>query len=220
MSMLPLFSRFVLRTAAAIFGFSLIVALVGARRGKSAGNPLQRQDVAWVITALMIVCAIGFGSTKAKIAHALAPEPAHSPSSVASAVPASDVSYVLDGARVLSPSTEDELDRRNEKLLEDMNTAIAVVTCNYGQDDLDSYAMKWAEELGLGEYDFIVVMDISGESCQLVQGAGLYGEGWFSDGDCTDYAVKYMKKDFIRGDYDGAVLSLTEALEEWYYDNY
>ncbi len=219
MSMMPAFSPVVLLAAVAIFAISLMVALGATQRRQGSGSALQNQGVAWAITALMIVCAIGIGRAKAKTAYTPAPEPTRPPS-VAPAVPASTDSLVHDEAGVLSSSTEKELDRRNEKLLRDMDTAIAVVTCNYGRNDLDSYALDQAEELGLGEYDFIVVLDISGENYWLVQGAGLYNEGWFSDDDCTDYAVKYMKKDFIKGDYDGAVLSLTEALEEWYYDNY
>jgi len=181
---------------------------------------LKKQGVAWSVTILMIAAAMGIGNAKARTA---APTPEPPPSSAPTVPPAASAaedSYVVDEAGVLSSSTVRKLDQRNQKLLEDMNTAIAAVTCNYGRDDLYDYALERAEEMDLGQYDFIVVLDISGENYWLVQGSGLYNEGWFSDEDCADYARKYMEKDFAKGDYDGAVLSLTEALEEWYYDNY
>lgn len=177
-------------------------------------NILKKQGVAWVIAIVMIVAAVGIGRAKAPASNApLTPEPGVSqPSAV------EEQFYVYDDANVLSASTEKKLTQRNQKIYQDMDVVIAVVTCNYGGADLGSYAIDYAEYIGLGGYDFIVVLDISGENYWLVQGADLVD--WFSDQDCSDYAYEYMERDFARGDYDDAVLSLTKALEEWYYDNY
>jgi hypothetical protein len=38
----------------------------------------------------------------------------------------------------------------------------------------------------------------------------------FTDDDCSTYAYSYMEQAFARGDYDSAVLSLTQALAQWY----
>lgn len=168
-------------------------------------NILKKQGVAILIALVMIAAAIGIGWAKA-----------HSP-----ATPYPDSygeSLVYDEANVLSSSTERKLDQRNRDLLEDMDVAIAVVTVNYNSDNLGRDAITYAENIGLGGYDFIVMLDISGDNYWLVQGANLVD--WFSDQECSDYAYEYMEKYFARGDYDKAVLSLTEALEEWYYDNY
>lgn len=198
---------------------AVCVLAVGVIVATGKAGFLKKQGVAWAVTILMIAAALGIGNAKARSAPVPEPRPSSAPT-VPPGAPAGQDSYVVDEAGVLSPSTVKKLDQRNEKLLEDMNTAIAVVTCNYGRDDLYDYALDWAAEMELGRYDFIIVLDISGENYWLVQGSGLYDEGWFSDDDCSDYARKYMEKDFVKGDYDGAVLSLTEALEEWYYDNY
>lgn len=194
------------------------IVLLCVLSGKSI---LKKQGVAWALTILMIVAAIGVGRAKAGSTghNSPAPEPTRPPSA-SPAIPADQDGYVRDEAGVLSSSAIKKLDRRNEKLLDDMNTAIGVVTCRYGGSDLYDYTLDRAEELGLGEYDFIVILDVSGQQYGLLQGASLSGEGWFSDRDCVDYLDKYLKKSFDKGDYDKAVLSLTEALEEWYYDNY
>jgi len=209
--------RLMIVLAVVLVAFSILGIMAGGKAGF-----LKKQRVAWTLAILMIAASVGIGQAKASAGHNTpAPEPTGAPTVPPQPVtPAEQDSYVYDEAGVLSSSTIKTLDRRNEKLLKDMNTAIAVVTCNYGRSDLYDYALERGEEMELGQYDFIAVLDISGENYWLVQGAGLYNEGWFSDDDCSRYAQKYMEKDFARGDYDGAVLSLTEALEEWYYDNY
>ena len=200
--------------AAAILG-------VGSARG---GGFLKKQGVAWVITALMILCAIGIGRAKAPASNIPVPEPGYAVPLPAATVPpnmtpvyAAD-SYVRDDAGVLSNRTERELDERNERLLERYNVLVGVVTCNYGGDDLGGYAIQRAEEMGLGGYDFIVALDISGENYWLVQGSELVRD--FTGDDCSDYAYDYMEDYFARGMYDDAVLALTEALEAWYGNYY
>lgn len=198
------------------------VAIVVTSVVGSKGRALKKTGVAWILVIVMIAVSVGIGQAKANSAPRpeSRPDATAAPSTVQPVSPAQQDSYVYDDAGVLSSSTVKKLDKRNEKLMQDMNVVIAVVTCNYGRSDLYHYALERAEEMELGEYDFIVTLDISGENYWLVQGSGLYNEVLFSDVDCSEYAQKYMEKDFARGDYDDAVLSLTEALEEWYYDNY
>lgn len=173
-------------------------------------NILKKQGVAWVITIVMIVAAIGIGQAKT---HTTATkEPVAAPPGAAE-----EYFYVYDDAGVLSSNTKEKLSERNFELYTELDVLIGVVTCNYGGDLFD-YAMDYAERVGLGGYDFIVVLDISGENYWLLQGADLVDR--FSDDQCGEYAWEYMESDFARGDYDSAVLDLTEALEDWYYDNY
>ena len=42
----------------------------------------------------------------------------------------------------------------------------------------------------------------------------------FSDDDCQAYAWNYMEDAFARGDYDSALLDLTQQLANWYADHY
>lgn len=166
-------------------------------------NILKKQGVAWVITILVVLFSVGIGLAKAPVSYG----------------PETDTSdhelvYVYDDAQVLSVSTLVALSERNQQLLDELGVAVAVVTCNYGGSDLGSYALDYAEDIGLGSNDFIVVLDISGENYWLVQGADLVDQ--FTDDDCSNYAWDYMEDDFAVGDYDGAVISLMDALCRWY----
>lgn len=174
---------------------------------------LKKQGVAWVIAALMIVAAIGIGKAKA-------PPAVDVPGSVGPGSSPVEVEsfYVYDDAGVLSAKTEEKITCINLELYKKLDVLIAVVTTNYGREDLYDFALNYAGNIGLGGNDFIVVLDISGENYWLVQGSDLMYR--FTDEDCGDYAWNYMESDFARGDYDGAVLALTEALETWYYENF
>ena len=174
-------------------------------------NILKKQSVAWVITAVMVVAAIVIGLTKAPAAST--PEgPGGSYSDGA------DSWYVYDDADVLSASTERTLRERNRQLYESMDVVVACVTTDYGRDDLYDFAMDYAERIGLGQYDFIVVLDISGENYWLIQGSGLVE--LFTDDDCSAYAWQYMEQPFARGNWASALLNLTDALADWYADHY
>lgn len=161
---------------------------------------LKNQAVAWIITIAMIVAAIGIGYARSST---LTPEPQPN-------APGASDSYVWDDAGVLSSRTERALDERNERMLREYDVVIGVAACNYGGNDLYGYAWDLAEEMGLRDYDMIVVLDIRGDNYCLLGHPEL-----LSDEDCTNLAWNYMERDFARGDYDDAVLSLTRALEDW-----
>ena len=194
----------------------LAVAIAGAILGFASvkgGGFLKKQGVAWAITGVMVLCAIGIGYARAPMAGTREPAPAPD---YGDSYHWEGGQFLLDNADVLSDRTLRELDQRNERLWNNYNVTIGVVTCNYGRDDLDQYAMKRAEEMGLGGYDMIVALDISGDNYWLIQGSDISGA--FTDQDCSDYAYEYMEYDFARGFYGDGLLSLTEALESWYED--
>ena len=194
----------------AAIGVALAVVAAGAATGK---NVFKKQGVAWLITIVMVIAAVGIGYANAPFNGPVS-EPAAQPSS---APPASG-SFVWDDANELSARTIRELDERNDRLWDRYSVSIGVVTCNYGRDDLDEYAMQCAEDMGLGGYDMIVTLDISGENYWLIQGNDIRRD--FTDDDCSDYAYECMEFSFAREDYDDAVLELTKALEDWYGDYY
>lgn len=187
-----------------------IAAIILAAAGKRGTSVFKKQGVAWGLTVLMVFAAIGIGYAKAPINN-----PAPSPDYPAETVPpAAAGSFVRDDANVLSERTVRTLDQRNQRLDERYGVVIGVVTFNYGRDDLGSFALKCAENMGLGGCDMIVVLDISGDNYWLLQGNDLRRD--FTDQNCSDYACDYMEDFFARGMYDDAVLDLTEALEAWY----
>lgn len=197
--------------------FVLCIAAVGAAMGGVAAgvknkrvNIFKTQAGAWLFTIIMVIAAIDIGYAKAP-QHLYPSTPDH-PSQT---IPPAAGSFVWDDAGVLSAQTERELDRRNERLWERHSVTIGVVTCD-NAEDLGAYALKCVEEMGLGGYDMVVALDISGDNYWLVQGNDLRRA--FTDDDCSDYAYDYMETSFAEGDYDYAVLNLTDALERWYGD--
>ena len=196
----------------AAIGVGLAIVAVGAARGK---NVFKNQAVAWLTTIVMVCVAIGVGYAKAPVNN---PVPEPMPSPAPTIPPISDNSCVWDNAQVLSSRTVRELDSRNDRLWSRYSATVGVVTCNYGGDDLYDYALQCAGDMGLGGYDFIVALDISGDNYWLLQGNDLRRD--FTDQDCSDYAYDYMEDYFARGMYDDALLDLTEALEVWYGDYY
>lgn len=196
-----------------------IAAVILAAAGRRGAGVFKKQGVAWGLTVLMVFAAIGIGYAKAPVKpSANGPEPPQTKAPAAYPSDSPSDSFVWDNANALSSRTEQELDQRNERLWNNYNVTIGVVTCNYGKDDLDQYAMKRAEEMGLGGYDMIVALDISGDNYWLIQGNDLRRD--FTDSDCSDYAYDCMEKHFAAGDYDNAVLKLTKALEDWYGNYY
>lgn len=188
-----------------------IAAAVLAVVGKRGTSVFKKQGVAWGLTVLMIFAAIGIGYARGPMAGTPEPRP-ETPNA-----PASAQSYVWDNARVLSDQDVRALDQRNQRLWDRYSVSIGVVTCNYGGDDLYDYAMQCAEDMGLGGYDMIVALDITGDNYWLLQGNDIRRD--FTDQDCSDYAYEYLEYDFARGMYGNAALDLTEALESWY-ENY
>lgn len=211
--MMPVFP---IRLILLVIPVVIAAVILGVGSGRSAsgkgGGFCKKQGVAWVITGVIILCAIGIGYAKAPFHDPVPDYPSQT------VPPAGANSFVWDEAGVLSSQTVRTLDERNQELWERYQVSIGVVTCNYGRDDLDEYAMKCAEEMGLGGYDMIVALDISGDNYWLIQGNDIRRA--FTDQDCSDYAYDYMEDYFARGMYDDAVLDLTLALEAWYANYY
>ena len=110
----------------AALGILVGVMVAGVKKGT---NIFKLPAVAWMITGVMVVIAIGIGIEKTEGSHV--PEPAPTPGSGLQQGPGSYPSYVRDDANVLSAQTERELAERNQRLWERHNVTVAVVTCNY-----------------------------------------------------------------------------------------
>ena len=169
-------------------------------------NPFKRTGVAVLLTVVMIVAAVVIG---------LARRPGHN---LPAAESGASTWYVSDQAGVLSSSAIRQLQENNRTLDSSMGVVIGCITCNYGKNDLYNYAMDQAEKMGLGANDFVVVLDISGENYWLIQGSGLVD--LFTDDDCAAYTWEYMEQPFAQGDYSQALLSLSDALTQWYESHY
>ena len=189
-----------------------IAAAVLAAASKRGSGVFKKQGVAWGLTVLMIFAAIGIGYAKAPF-NGPVPEPGYP---TQTAPPPASGSFVWDDANALSDRTVRELDERNDRLWDRHNVTVAVVTCD-NQRELGEYAYRQAEKMGLGGYDMVVALDIWGDNYWLLLGSDVGRDFPY---DPSEYAYEYMENAFVRRDYDGAVLELTKALEDWYGKQY
>ncbi|MCI9223358.1 MAG: TPM domain-containing protein [Oscillospiraceae bacterium] len=189
-----------------------IAAAVLAAASKRGSGVFKKQGVAWGLTVLMIFAAIGIGYAKAPF-NGPVPEPGYP---TQTAPPPASGSFVWDDANALSDRTVRELDERNDRLWDRHNVTVAVVTCD-NQRELGEYAYRQAEKMGLGGYDMVVALDIRGDNYWLLLGSDVGRDFPY---DPSEYAYEYMENAFVRRDYDGAVLELTKALEDWYGKQY
>ncbi len=128
--------------------------------------------------------------------------------------------YVNDDAGVLSPETEQTICAYNAQLEALCSGAQMVfVMVNYS-DGLyaDEYATQLFNDWGVGsatENNGILVLGIVRENKGwMVQGSGL--KSALSDDMVDTMLNDYFWPGFDEGDYDSAVLSLANALMEWY----
>lgn len=213
------FTPFGLVAIAAVIAVVVLVRGGGLSASGTVGGFFKKQGVAWGLTLAMVFAAIGIGYAKApfndpKPENVPAPPQTIPPGYSETIPPASADSFVWDNAQVLSDRTVRELDERNDRLWNNYNVTVGVVTCDYGGDDLYGYALQCADDMGLGGYDMIVVLDILGDNYWLLEGNDIRRD--FTDQTASDYAYDYMEEWFAAGDYDFAVCQLTEMLELWY----
>lgn len=176
---------------------------------------LQKAWVAWLITAVMIVVAIGIGQTEEA-----APVPAPPPSGGAALDTGLSTQqfadYIWDEAGVLSSRQEDSIclynanwDRRYESII----AVAAVSSVDYAIDD---YAYDLGEEIGLGSSDGILVIDVSGKDAYLAVGPDYP----LSDSQITSYMDQSLYKYVQSGRHGDGVLNLFEDLNQYYVNNY
>ncbi len=153
----------------------------------------KKYSVAWLITILVIVASCAFGIAFAK----------------ADMIPVQTDDWVYDGANVLSAETEAQVRSYNVQF-DAYYAYVAVATVNSLQGwDADEYAEQLFNNWELYGYDFMLLLDIGGNQSYLYYGS--YRSGF----DYSTYLETYVNPYFYSGDYDTAVLSLMEAMENY-----
>ncbi len=174
---------------------------------------LQKTWAAWLLTAAMIMAAIGIGQTKAG-QHEHAPDPL--PSGSAGLDESLSISgydqWIWDQAGILSASTERQICLYNANWDYRYNSVAAIVTTD-STGDLEEFAWLQGADMGLGEGDAILAISARDED-------------WFvAPGDdfstiLTDRVVSELE-DILSGDLnDKTVLAFYAALNQVYLDNF
>lgn len=172
---------------------------------------LQKTWVAWLLTAVMIVAAIGIGQVRGGRRE---PEPLPSGSTALdkSLSTAGYDKWIWDDANILSASTEKQINLYNANWDYRYNSVVAIVTTD-STSDLEEFAWDQGIDLGLGEGDAILAISARDED-------------WFvAPGDdfstiLTNRVVSDLE-DILSGKLnDKTVLAFYEALNQVYLDNF
>lgn len=174
-------------------------------------NYLQKTWVAWLLTAVMVVGAIGIGQMKGGRREA---EPLPSGSAALdTSLPTSGYDkWIWDDAGILSPATERKIALYNANWDFRYSSVVAIVTTD-STGNLEEFAWLQGSDMGLGEGDAILAISTQDED-------------WFvAPGDnfstiLTNRVVSELE-DVLSGDLnDKTVLAFYEALNQVYLDNF
>ena len=122
--------------------------------------------------------------------------------------------WIYDSADVLSDAAENQIRSYNQSFDTEYGSIIAVAAVPSTRGwDMDDYAMEAAERWELSPNDLILVLDIGGQDAYFLEGGNWPGL------DCSGMLDEVVAADFFAGDYEGAVLSLFDAMSGWYSGN-
>lgn len=175
----------------------------------------QKAWAAWLLTAVMVVGAVGIGLSKDDQRVPEAPS-----------APAADLdknlstqqfaNYIWDEAAVLSSGEEEEICLYNANWAQRYDSIIAVAAITSVDGPLDDYAYRLGEEIELASADGILVIDVSAKDAYLAVGPDYP----LSDGQVTSYLDNSLYQFVQKGKYGGGVLNLFLDLNTYYVNNY
>ena len=174
---------------------------------------LQKRSVAILLTIVMIAAGIGLGQWRAD----QAPKP---PATGETALDTSlsttaYETWIWDEAGVLSSNEEKQICLYNANWDKRYTSLLAVAAVKSVDGDLADYAYELGNEIGLGQGDALLVLNIGGQSAYLATGDD-FAEQLLSDTEVTTYMNLYLYEDFMAGSYGKGVLTFMEALNERY----
>jgi len=178
----------------------------------------KKVPVAVAVMVVAIVAALVIGQAK-------------KPVEIYPAVPAPEGGYALDNlgtgdyykwiddqAGVLSSGTEEALCRYNATWDNRYHSLVAVVTVDGVGGSLEDFAFDIGYDMGLGEGDAILVMDIENADAYLATGTDF--RTMLTDDMATQYMDSYLYAPFMSGDYDEGVQALFGGLHVLYVDTF
>ena len=175
---------------------------------------LKKQGVAWVITIVLIIAAIGIGLNRK------APE--QPPTSGALDGSLSIEGYevwILDEANVLSPNTEDQISLHNATFDSRYNSIIAVVTMDSLPTgaNIEDYAYDLGAEAGLGEGDALILIAVEDDQFYVAVGNDF---GTIITSGVEKELSGILSSALSTGDYNAYVMKFFSTMNEVYYSNF
>lgn len=126
--------------------------------------------------------------------------------------------WIDDRADVFSSGVEDAISLYNANWDYRYHSLVAVVTVDGISGTIDDFAYDYGYEMGLGEGDAILVLDIGGQDAYLATGTDF--RTMLTDSMVTDYMDTYLYAPFMSGNYGEGVLELFGALNMLYVDTF
>ena len=181
---------------------------------------LQKTWVAWLVTAVMIVVAIGIGQSKepqSVTQPVPEPLPAGSTALDTSLSTQQFAEYIWDEAEVLSSAQKEEISLYNANWYQRYDSIIAVaVVWNTDGMSIDDYAYDLGDEIDLASADGILVIDLDAMDAYLAVGPDYP----MTDREITNYIDNYLVYQARDGQYGRGILNLFSAINQYYVNNY
>ena len=172
----------------------------------------QKTWMAWIITAAMIVGAVGIGLSKGS--GSAAPAPSGLDDSLSTGA---YERWIGDFAGVLSQNEEEQICLYNANWDKRYGSIIVVETlANTPNTSLEEYTYDRAEEFELGAYDGYLTIDPQSGDAYFAVGMDYP----LSDSEVGVYLSQYLYDNVAAGEYGQGVLTLFAALNQYYLDNY
>lgn len=205
MAVYPIFAvRTLLLLVLPVFLAAVILSAAG-NRGTSV---FKKQGVAWVVTGVMILCAIGIGQAKANAS--ITPEPGMLDDSL-------DTSYctqfIDDRAGVLNSSAEKQLALYLANWDVRYHSVVAFVSVNSVSGTAEDYAGDAFADLGLEEGDALLLVVGSDDVYQFVWGDAF-------DSIMTDDATDQLMDALSSGSWQNGVPRFYATLNSVYVANF
>ena len=176
---------------------------------------LKKQGVAWIITIVMIVAAIAIGAARAP---AQQPHSGNQTAALDTSLPSADYHrWILDGASVLSSSTEEAICLYNANWDYRYNSLIAVVTVDYAEGDIEDYAYQLGADAGLGEGDALVLLAVDDGDFYVAVGTEF---GTIITSDVEHQLSAILTDALTSGDYNGRMESFLQTMNQTYYNRF
>ncbi|MCI9295442.1 MAG: TPM domain-containing protein [Lawsonibacter sp.] len=174
---------------------------------------LQKTWFAWLLTALMIVAAIGIGRVRGD-----RPEPLPSGSAALDESLSTQqfADYIWDEAGVLSNKNEESICLYNANWAQRYDSIIAVAAVTSVDGDIDEYAYDLGEEIELASADGILVIDVSAKDAYLAVGPDYP----MTDSEITSFMNSGLY-DYVQSGKTGeGIINLFGKINSFYVNNY
>ena len=175
----------------------------------------KKRPVAIAVMILAIAAGILLGQLKANRAPAV-PSTGETALDTSLSTAAYET-WLWDEANVFSPSEEKQICLYNANWDLRYTSLLAVAAVNAVDGDIANYAYELGNEIGLGQGDALLVLDVGNQDAYLATGDD-FADYLLSDTQATTYLNQYLYEDMMDGNYGKGVLTFMAALNQRYVD--